>query len=464
MTLRPYQQRDILRIRSEYRQGKRHVLYVGPTGSGKTVLFAHAARKAVEQNRRVLIVVHRQELVDQTVEALEAEGITCGIIAAGYAENSSALVQVAMVFTLANRLEQLVGVELIVVDEAQHILATTWLAILEAAPHAHLLGVTATPERLDGKGLDAAFDVLVIGPSVKELIAKEYLSRFVVYAPASPVNLKHLRSVAGDYALGQLAERMNTDIVTADAIAEYKKHLIGQSALAFCVNIKHSRATARAFCQAGINAVHLDGDTPTQVRKDIIARLATEALVVCNCGIISEGLNVPCVGGVILLRPTKSLGLYLQQIGRALRPAPGKTRAVILDHAGNVFTHGFPDLEHAWSLQGRKKKRGQAPIKRCEECGALIPASVGVCPECGAVQPISEKSSKQKVSRPLVELDDKNAHEYWLATASFRSVTKWAGTNADRLRQVARARGYKAGWVWWRLQDAEKNMGNSLHG
>ena len=367
MILRDYQQRGIADIRRLYSQGKRHVCYCAPTGAGKTIFFVDVAQKAAARKRRVVITVHRQELVEQTVEALADEGIEFGVIAAGYPENPDALVQVAMVFTLANKLEQLDGVELLIIDEAHHILAATWMAILAAALNAHVLGVTATAERLDGKGLHATFDALVVGPTVKELIAREYLSPFVVFAPERPVNLKHLRSMAGDYALNQLADRMNTKVVLDDVIAEYRKHLAGQSALAFCVTIKHSRAAAQAFRDAGIEAVHLDGDTPAAERRAIIARLESEPIVVCNCGIIAEGLNVPSVAGVILLRPTKSLGLYLQQIGRALRPAPGKTRAVILDHAGNVYRHGFPGSRALLVARGPAEAARQGPGEALSE-------------------------------------------------------------------------------------------------
>jgi DNA repair protein RadD len=169
---------------------------------------------------------------------------------------------------------------------------------------------------------------------------------------------------------------------------------------------------------------------------------------------------VPEVAGVILLRPTKSLTIYLQQIGRALRPAPGKQRAVILDHSGNVYRHGFPDLEHPWSLEGRPKKRGQAPVKRCPECGALIPAAVMQCPECGHVFPPPEL--KPSTSQPLVQIDPANAHEHWLATGKFDAVMRWAGNDETRLHAVARARGYRAGWVYYRLKTQREAAENAL--
>jgi DNA repair protein RadD len=455
MILRDYQEKDFAEIRALFIQGKRRICYAAPTGSGKGVVLAHAARKAMEKNQRVIVVVHRQELIDQVCVALADEGVNYGIIAAGCEERPNAPVQIAMAQTLVRRLDRLIGTSLLIIDECHHVLAQTWIEIINVVPNSPLLGLSATPERLDGRGLGKIFDSLVIGPSVKELITNGWLASFAIFAPEHQVDLKRVRTVAGDYALGALADRMNNDVVLADAIAEYRKHLEGQSALAFCVTVKHSQATARAFRAAGINAVHLDGDTPRGERRDIIARLGgAEPLVVCNCGIIAEGLSVPVVGGVILLRPTKSLALYLQQIGRALRPAPGKERAIILDHAGNVFHHGFPNLQHAWSLEGRPKKPGKALVKRCKECGVLIPAAARECPECGAVQPLPAAPPVRAVSRPLLELDAMTAHERWLVTGSFKSVMNWAGLNEARLRQVAQARGYKPGWVYYRLKTA----------
>jgi DNA repair protein RadD len=461
MILRDYQNRDIDHIRAAFGRGLRRICYQGPCGSGKTILFVHAAQKAIALNQRVMILVHRVELVDQTCEALTAEGIAFGVIAAGYPENPTAPVQVAMVMTLINRLHHLKNVAFLIIDEAHHIMAATWQQIMSAAPRARVLGVTATPERLDGKGLHEAFDELIIGPTVKELIAQNWLAPFVVYAPERQVNLKRIRTTAGDYALGALAEKMNTDIVLEDALTEYRKHLLGRTALTFCVTIAHSQAVARYFRMHGVRAVHLDGDTPAKERHEIIAGLATGKIeMISSCSVIAEGLNVPEVAGVILLRPTKSLTIYLQQIGRALRPASGKQRAVILDHSGNVYRHGFPDLEHPWSLNGRPKKRGQAPVKRCPECGTLVPSAVMQCPECNHV--FSPPEPKISTPQPLVQIDPANAHEYWLATGPFQAVVRWAGDDVERLQAVAQARGFRPGWVYMRLKAQREAAENAL--
>jgi DNA repair protein RadD len=445
--LRDYQEHSNERLREAFRQGRKRVCLTEPTGAGKTVQFCDIAARTVAKGGRVVILVHREELVEQTCDALALAGVPFGVIAAGYSENPDAPVQVAMAQTLVNRLNRLHDVRLLIVDECQHIVASTWLTILAALTDTPVLGVTATPERLDGKGLGDVFDELVIGPSVKDLIAAGWLSSFVVFAPARLVNLRGLRTVAGDFTLSELARRMG-GIVIADAIVEYRKRLDGKSAIAFCTTIEHSREVARCFRAAGIRAEHLDGDTPRNERRAILARLETgETSVVCNCNLIGEGLDVPALDGVILLRPTKSLAVYLQQVGRALRPAPGK-KAVVLDHSGNALRHGLPDLEHAWSLEGRPKKKGPALVRRCLECGALIPIASRTCPECGAdLTP----AVKVRAPAPLVELDPATAHEHWLATGPFNAITRWAGRDEQRLHAIAAARGYRPGWVWHRL-------------
>lgn len=452
IVLRPYQEKGIADIRGFFQKGYRKVCYTAPTASGKTVLFCHLAHKITAADQRVAVIVHRQELVDQTCKALSAEGLEFGVIAAGYPEQSAAPVLVAMAQTLVNRLDRLVSVAYLIVDEAHHVVAGTWRAILASAPNARVLGVTATPERLDGTGLREAFEVLALGPSVKELVAGSWLAPFIVYAPERLVNLKGARTVAGDYAVGDLARRMSADFVLDDALMEYRKHLEGKTAIAFCTTIEHSRTVARFFRSAGVEAQHLDGDTPSNERRALLASLATgEVKVISNCALIAEGLDIPSVDGVILLRPTKSLALYLQQIGRALRPSPDKSRAIVLDHAGNVYRHGLPDLEHPWSLDGRPKKKGKALVRRCPECGALIPIAVHECPHCGAdlrPEPIAPATTPE----PLVEIDPANAFEHWLANGPFNAVVRWAGNNEARLRQVANARGYKPGWVYYRLK------------
>jgi DNA repair protein RadD len=453
-TLRPYQERDIARIRAAFANGTRRVCYQGPTGSGKTVLFAAVVAGATAHGNRTVILGHRDEIVQQVDAALDALGVAHGIIAAGYPELSMFPVQVASVATLVRRLPQLAPPDLIVPDECHHAAAPTWRRILDAYPAARILGTTATPQRLDGKGLDDIFDELVVGPTVAKLIAQGWLSQFVIFAPAKNPNLTGIRTRAGDYAVDQLSSVMSAGMIISDAVDEYTRLCPGAPAIAFCVDIKHSELVAAAFVARGFRAAHIDGDAPRERRRTLVAALASgEIQILTNCGRISEGLDVPAVTVVLLLRPTKSLALHLQQVGRALRPAPGKQPCLILDHTGNSFRFGPPDLEREWSLAG-KVELAPPPLRRCE-CGALIPVSTVICPECGAMlrdlaaEERTRQAARERTERrsgALIEMSR-------LAVMSYGQALRWAGSDERRLQLVAQARGYKRGWVWHRLQE-----------
>jgi DNA repair protein RadD len=449
-TLRPYQEHDIARIRERFGSGKRRVLYQGPTGSGKTILFSAIVAGAAARGIRVVILGHRDEIVTQISDALTDLNLAHGLIAAGEPEMPLLPVQVASVATLVRRLDRMVTPpDLLVPDEAHHCAAGMWQKIIAAFPGAKILGVTATPQRLDGKGLDDIFDDLVIGPSVSDLIAQGYLSHFVTYAPARNPNLSGVRTRAGDFAVDDLARAMSGVVITS-AVDEYIRLCPGAPAIAFCVDIAHSELVADAFAKRGFRAAHLDGTTPRATRRAMIAQLGTgELQVLCNCGLISEGVDVPIVTAAILLRPTKSLALFLQMVGRCLRPAPGKARAIILDHAGNTHRFGPADVDRQWSLAGKTGKgENPPPLQRCSCCGALISAAAMSCPECGTVLRVPKPKAPhvERVPARLIETSRLAAMTYWQAL-------RWAGRDEQRLRLVAQARGYKSGWVFYRLQE-----------
>jgi superfamily II DNA or RNA helicase len=443
--LRAYQDDGVARIRGEFARGALRVLYTAPTGSGKTVLFSYVVSNAVARGKRVCILGHRQEIVDQIDESLFRFGVPHGLIAAGREETFETSVYVASVATLARRSAKYGPFDLLVIDEAHHAVAGTWRKIITAHPDARILGVTATPERLDGKGLKDIFDTLVLGPSTAELIKAGFLSEFIAFAPEQSPDLYGVRSRGGDYAIDQLSGVMTKPIIVNAAVDEYVKRCPGVPAIVFCVDIGHSEIVAERFKARGFRAAHLDGNTDPNVRRAIIAGLASgEIQVVTNCGLISEGVDVPAVTAIIMLRPTKSLALYLQQCGRGLRP--GKPRAFILDHAGNAHQHGLPDANRAWSLEGREKKQqDKDTVRRCNECGAINTLAAWVCKECGATL---------RVKPTYEELPPTALVEVKVASMTYPQALRWAGTDEGRLRLVARARGYKPGWVWHRLQDA----------
>jgi superfamily II DNA or RNA helicase len=459
VVLRPYQVEAIDRTRQAYRDGALAPLLVLPTGGGKTVVFSAIAASAVARGRRVLVLCHRRELIRQASQKLAAAGVPHGIIAPGH-EPTDDMVQVASVQTLARRLGDplYATFDLIVLDEAHHAVAGQWAAIVAAYPNAKLLGVTATPERLDGKGLGreagGTFDWMVEGPSVSELTEAGYLVRARVFAPAVAPDLSDVAVRAGDYDAGDLAKVMGSRALIGDTEAEYRRRAAGLPAVAFCVSVEHAKTVASEFRAAGWRAVAVSGGMSMAERDAALNGLATgEVQVLCTCDLISEGLDVPAIGAAILLRPTKSLGLHVQQIGRGLRPAPGKDHLVVLDHAGNTQRHGLPDMPHAWSLLGRGKRSGRAPVRACPECGAVCRVAALACDECGH-QFERQSAELQTLAGELQEVTTaekaaQQAERFRLLP--LRRLLEEAQSESD-LRAIAAARGYRPGWVWHTMQ------------
>jgi superfamily II DNA or RNA helicase len=385
--LRPYQQEAVERLRGAFRQGHRAVLFVLPTGGGKTVVFSHIAQQAASRGNRIAVLVHRAELLEQASRSLTGLGVRHGLIASGRAMNLAAPVQVASVGTLARRLGQLPPkcFQLLVVDEAHHSNAGQWSRIIEHFSGAHLLGVTATPVRSDGRGLGAFYSELVLGPSPGWLTANGFLAQARVFAPPNGFVAKQLRQRMGDYDLRQAAGALGGARILGDAVSHYRQHLWGKSAIAFCCSVAHAQAVAEAFNGQGIEASSIDGSLKTHERRALLEQLGSgELQVLTSCSLIGEGVDVPSVAGCILLRPTQSEALHLQMIGRCLRPQPGK-EAVILDHVGNIARLGHHLEERSWSLAGvRRRCRQQAPsVKTCPQCFCAMASAAARCPECG---------------------------------------------------------------------------------
>lgn len=386
LDLRPYQTDTYDQARALIKTGSTSILIQSPTGSGKTVLTAKMLKTSAERGYRSWFIVHRRELVKQSVKTLiESADMTPGIVAAGFPGDRHKPVQVCSIATLSRRRNLLLPPQLIVWDEAHHTAAASWAAIHEAYPNAAHIGLTATPERLDGTGLGRWFKELIVGPSVAELIAQGWLCPYKLYAPAAP-DLRGVHTLGGDYNKKELSAAMKRSTVTGDAVSHYVRYANGARALLFAWSIESSMEMAAKFNAAGIPAEHVDGDTDDATRDLAMQRFRDGTTrVLTNVDLFGEGVDVPAIEAVILLRPTKSLALYMQQIGRGLRPAPGKDHAVILDHAGNCKVHGLPDDARTWTLEGRRgKPRDQAaPVKQCPMCYAVISAAADVCRHCG---------------------------------------------------------------------------------
>jgi superfamily II DNA or RNA helicase len=401
MNLRPYQTDLITDIRLQYQLGHRKVLAVLPTGAGKTVCFSHIAQAAAKKGNRVLIAVHRQELLDQACRSLP---MPHGVIAANRAMDLSAAVQVASVQTLARRLHKLPRdfFQLVIIDESHHSNAGTWAKVLEHFHQAHLLGVTATPIRLDGRGLGEHYQAMVEGPSAAWLTDNGYLAPARVLAPPG-FDTTGLRKRMGDFDTREAEHRIGT--IMGDCLSHYRKHLDGQTAIAFCCSVAHAEAVASLFQCNGIPAASIDGSMTSEQRRDLLQALGTGRIrVLTSCALIGEGVDVPSVGGCILLRPTASTSLHLQMIGRCLRPSPGKAAAVVLDHVGNTLRLGHHLEPREWTLEGlAKRDREKAPsVKVCPQCFAAMASQAKQCGECGHTF-ATEVRELQQVEGELVE-------------------------------------------------------------
>ncbi|MEX0587955.1 MAG: DEAD/DEAH box helicase [Cyanobium sp.] len=385
--MRPYQQEAVERLRSAFLAGHRGVLFVLPTGGGKTVVFSHIAQQSASRGNRIAVLVHRVELLEQASKSLDSLGVPHGLIAAGRSMNLAAPVQVASVGTLSRRLNQLPPelFQLLVIDEAHHSNAGQWSRIIQHFSGAHLLGVSATPVRSDGRGLGEFYSELVLGPSAAWLTAHGFLAAARVFAPPSSFAAHHLKKRMGDYDLRQAAVALGGAKIMGDAVSHYRQHLQGHSAIAFCCSVAHAQAVAEAFNSQGIAAASIDGSLDATTRRSLLEQLGSgELQVLTSCSLIGEGVDVPSVVGCILLRPTQSEALHLQMIGRCLRPQSGK-QAVILDHVGNIARLGHHLEERPWSLDGvRKRCRQQAPsVKTCPMCFCAMASAAARCPECG---------------------------------------------------------------------------------
>jgi superfamily II DNA or RNA helicase len=362
--LRPYQATVIEKIADAIAEGRRRLLVVAPTGAGKTVIAAAIAAAEVGRRGRVLVWAHRRELVAQASGKLYAAGVDHGIIQAGFAPRLGERVQVASIQTLHARAVrtstiELPDADLVIVDEAHHATAATYGRLLDAYPKATVIGITATPTRGDGRGLGDIFEVLIECPPVAELIDGRFLVGTTVYAPFLP-DLSGVKVERGDYVERQLAERVDRPELVGDIVSHWHRLAEGRRTIVFASSVGHSVHLRDEFRRSSVLAEHIDGTTPTNIREGILSALAVGNVeVLTNYGVLTEGWDSPTVSCVVLARPTKHHGLFRQMVGRVLRPSPGKTDALVLDHAGAVFEHGFIEEPVTWTLS--PSRRAESP-------------------------------------------------------------------------------------------------------
>lgn len=442
-------QSDLLEdARTCIRRGAKSVLIQLPTGGGKTVIAATMCRKVQASGRQAFFVVHRRELVKQAAATFREVGVDHGYCAAGFPMNRKAAIQVCSIQTLIRRVSHMPQPAVIFWDEAHHLAALSWGTVYRAFPGAVSVGLSATPERLDGAGLAAYFEQMVCGPSTRELIEMGRLCDFRLFAPPPP-NTQGLHTQAGDFVRAEAEALMDTPAITGDAVAHYSRYARGRRAVAFCVSIRHSQHVAEQFRAAGFKAAHLDGDTHLTERDSTIEAFSRGELeVLCNVDLFGEGFDLPALECSILLRPTQSLAMYLQQVGRALRVFPGKEGAIILDHAGNSMRHGRPDDDFAWTLAGRKRAKkadddeDSVKVKTCPKCFAAVLSFKAAC-ACGHRFHTGDGREVEQRDGELVEVDAATLRHQ-------RLVEQGRATTEEDLVALGRSRGMKRPELWAR--------------
>ena len=400
MELRQYQKDVLNNIVRSHRKGNKRILLQAATGSGKTVMAVAFIEYYLKQGKKVMFLAHRRELIHQAAETLKAFGIDYGIIMASETKEKNAFadVQVVSVDTLRARAINkkkidLPGADLMIIDEAHRSMSNTYKKIIELYPDSLVLGLTATPVRSDGTGLGLIYEDMVKAPDIKELIASGSLCEAIYYSPTVP-DLTGIKMTAGDYNKKSLAALMETSKnLVADILQTWFSLANGKQTLLFATSVKHSQSLMESFVDKGVTAAHIDGSTELEERQRILEAFSRkEITIICNCMVLTEGFDAPSAEVCILARPTKSKGLYIQMIGRVLRPYKDKANAIIIDHSGAVYLHGFIDEDHDWKLTYGKEQEatsGEAKPQEekviiCEGCFRSYSGS-NICPQCGKI-------------------------------------------------------------------------------
>ena len=432
ITLRDYQQDLYDKTVNSFRQGNKRVLVTVGCGAGKSYIFAKMAERT---NGPVLVLTHRRELQEQTGCLFQENGINA---------------RVSMILTEANRLGEYERPALIITDEAHLSRSNSWMKVLDYYD-TFTVGFSATPVRLSGEPMGDVYDDLVTGVSVRWLIDNHRLAPYEYYAP-TVVETDGLRVHGGDYVIKDLEQLMSGRAIYSDVLKSWERIAKGEKTIAYCVSVKHAQETAATFNAAGYPAVEIDGGTPPTRRAEIMQDFRDGKItVLCNVGIISEGVSIDDVTCCLLLRPTESHALYWQQGMRAMRYQPGKV-AKIIDAVGNYTRNPLFDADVEWSLTKSIKKRsamnaeGNFYIRTCPKCFKIF-KTAPVCPYCGAVYPLHPREVKAHENIELQRISAEDAAKAEAARKQARMEVGRARTMPD-LIAIGKERGYKNPAAW----------------
>lgn len=464
LELRDYQNETIENIQKSIRKGNKSIVVQSPPRSGKTLIMAEIARRATDKNNRVLFIVHRKEIVDQVKQVFKDQGVDMN------------LAQIGMVQTFSRRLESLYPPQIIFIDEAHHALAKSYTTIMDHYPKAIKLLFTGTPWRLSGKGFDDIATDMIIGKSIKWLQENGHIAPFDYYAPQDIDTSKLRMNSTGDFETDSIGQALRPKIY-GSAVDNYKELANGTQAIAYTYNVESAHALAKAFNEAGIKAAAVDGKTPKDKRDEIVQAYRNgEIRIVANAELYTEGVDLPGVDTVIMLRPTQSLSLYLQFSMRALNPREGKT-AVLIDHVGNVSRFGLPNEDRNWKLEGsdkKSRKREEAqkqienPIITCDACFGTfykkdlhkIDGEKLGCPYCSEpyttttiTYETDETAKLRKVAQTEAQRRLELVHKM-MSKDVMNVADKTIGelNTMPQLQAFAQLHGYKPGWVYFQAK------------
>ena len=441
MQLRNYQSDLVNGIKQSILSGNKRIMVQSPPRSGKTVVMAHIAKGATDKGNTVLFFSHRKEINEQVVSTFERNGVDMG------------LVTIDSVTKIARNLDKLPEPSIILIDEAHHVKAKTYLKIIEYYTNSVVLMFTGTPARLDGSGFDDIADDIVLGKSVKWLQENGNIAPFKYYAP-SLIDTTNLKKRGGDFTKKSVDDTMKR-VIYGDVIRHYEKLAKGKQAIVYTHSVEASESVSNTFNEHGYSSIAISGKTPPEKRERAMRAFRDgELTIMVNCELFTEGIDLPNVDVCIMLRPTQSLSLYLQFAMRALNPREGKT-AIIIDHVGNVDRHGLPNDDREWTLSGvskqkQKAKLGEPTTRTCDECYATFWSAERICPLCGHEnQPTKEEI---EILREIELEERRQAINDKVETF----VTSDQCQTIAELQAFAKQHGYKPGWVF--IQQKKRNI------